>query len=498
MPDAASSKIKEKVRRLPPVPGVYLMKDRLGTILYVGKAKNLKKRVSTYFQPSRRRVDQPKIRALVSLIRDFEVIEVKSESEAILLEGKLIKEWKPRYNTDFTDDKRFLLVRVDMGSEIPRFRLVRNRTDERSRYFGPFAHAGPLRKTLHELRRKFGVVLADASPVRLGDGRYRLYDDVRGELYGFENEVTPAAYRERVERACGFLEGKTREWLEQLKEEMRRAADKRRFEKAAELRDIIAALEKPLLKTRKFARDPLRGPGPAADLEELAEALALDTPPQRIECFDISHISGTYAVASMVQFVDGRPEKAQYRRYRIRSFEGNDDYRAMEEVVGRRYRRLAGEEKPFPGLVVIDGGRGQVAAALKAFLVQGLEPPPLVGLAKKRETIVFTDERPALNLPESSGALRLLQRIRDEAHRFANTFNAALRSRRVRESVLDDFPGLGSVRREALLKHFRSFSRLKKATPQEIAQVDGIGPRRAQQLHRFLNAPAGGPDGSAT
>ncbi len=464
------------------------MKDRLGTILYVGKAKNLKKRVSTYFQPSRSRLEHPKIRALVTMIRDFEVIEVKSESEAILLEGKLIKEWKPRYNTDFTDDKRFPLVRVDLATEIPGFRLVRNRTDDRSRYFGPFAHAGPLRRALNELRRRFGVVLGDASPVKLPDGRYRLYDDVRGELYGFSNEVTVEEYRERVEQACGFLDGKAREWLEELKKEMETAAEKRRFEKAAELRDIIVALEKTLLKTRKFARDPLRAPGPEADLEDLGATLALDGPPERIECFDISHISGTYSVASMVQFANGRPEKAQYRRYKIRSFEGNDDFRAMEEVVGRRYRRLAGEGKPLPDLVVIDGGRGQVTAALKAFFVLDLIPPPLIGLAKREETILFPDERPSLNLPASSPSLRLLQRVRDEAHRFANTFNAELRSRRIRESILDDFPGLGQKRKQALMAHFRSLNRLKRATPEEIAEVDGIGPLSAARLHGFLNS----------
>lgn len=473
------------------------MKDRLGTILYVGKAKNLKKRVSTYFQPSRSRIHQPKIRALISMIRDFEVIEVKSESEALLLEGKLIKEWKPRYNTDFTDDKRFLLVRVDVEAAVPRFRLVRNRTDERSRYYGPFAHAGPLRRTLYELRRRFGVVLADAVPTRLPNGRYRLYDDVRQELSEFPNEVSAEEYRERVEQACGFLEGKAREWLEQLRREMAAAAEMRRFEKAAELRDVVLALEKTLLKTRKFARDPLVGLEPASELEGLRDVLQLECTPRAIECFDISHISGTYSVASMVRFVDGRPDKNQYRRYRIRSFEGNDDFRAMEEVVGRRYRRLADEQKPFPDLVVIDGGRGQVTAALKAFFALSLEPPPLIGLAKREETIVFPDERSPLNLPASSSPLRLLQRIRDEAHRFANTFNAELRGKRIRESILDDFPGLGPKRKAAVMARFRSLQRLKRATPREIAEVEGIGPRSAARLHAFLHARGPNSAGSA-
>ena len=172
MPVPERSKLKEKVRQLPDGPGVYLMKDRFGSVLYVGKAKNLKRRVGSYFQPSRRlRVEQPKVAAMLDLIRDFEILEVRSESEALLLEGKLIKEWKPKYNTDFTDDKRFLHVRVDLNQRFPRFRLVRFRSDERSLYFGPFAHSGPLRKTLHEMRHKFGILLGDGHPKQLPDGR---------------------------------------------------------------------------------------------------------------------------------------------------------------------------------------------------------------------------------------------------------------------------------------------------------------------------------------
>jgi excinuclease ABC subunit C len=206
MPAPAPANIKEKVRRLPHGPGVYLMKDRLGVIIYVGKAKDLKRRVSSYFQPARSAVVHPKIRALVRMIHDFEVIEVKSEPEALLLEGRLIKQYRPKYNTDFTDDKRFLLVRVDESLEIPHFGLVRFRKDDRARYFGPFAHSGHLRRTLAEMRRRFGVILGDANPHRLEDGRFRLYDDVRQEIYGHANEITPEDYRRRLDPACEFLE----------------------------------------------------------------------------------------------------------------------------------------------------------------------------------------------------------------------------------------------------------------------------------------------------
>ncbi|MBP7141793.1 MAG: excinuclease ABC subunit UvrC [Opitutaceae bacterium] len=492
--DESPPSLKEKVRQLPDRPGVYLMKDRLGRIIYVGKAKSLKKRVSSYFTPSRSMAAHPKIRALIETIADFDTLEVKSEPEALLLEGRLIKQWRPRYNTDFTDDKRFLLVRVDMAEEVPRMRLTRIRKDDRSRYFGPFAHSGLLRKTLAQMRRQFGVMLGDASPRKLPDGTWQLYDDVRQELYGFQNVTTAEEYRRRVEDACVFLDGKSREWLEALRAEMNGAAARQEFEKAAELRDVVFALEKTLEKTRKFERNhPLVSSDDAA-VAALGEVLGLPAPPRTIECFDISHISGTYVVASMVHFANGRPDKNNYRRFQIKSFIGNDDFRAMEEVVGRRYRRLRDESRLMPDLVVIDGGIGQIGAALKAFLALDLEPPALIGLAKKHETIIFPDARAPLNLPLNSPALNLLQRLRDEAHRFANTYNADLRSRKLRESRLDDFAGLGEVRRAALFEHFGDFDRLRAASAAEIREVPGFGPKLAVELHEFLHRRAPAPE----
>jgi excinuclease ABC subunit C len=488
MPASDPVNLKEKVRHLPDKPGVYLMKDRLGRIIYVGKANSLKRRVSSYFQPGRARLLlQPKIRALIPMISDFDTVEVKSEPEALLLEGKLIKQWRPRYNTDFTDDKRFLLVRVDPREELPRFRLTRIKKDDRSRYFGPFAHSGLLRKTLNQMRRQFGILLGDVTPQKLPDGTWRLYDDVRQEIYGGIHTVTSEAYRSRVEDACTFLEGKSREWLEALRGEMMAAAERQAFEKAAELRDVVFALEQTLAKTRRFERlDPTRPAGDEEALRVLGEALSLPGPPRTIECFDISHISGTFVVASMVHFANGRPDKDNYRRFQIKSFIGNDDFRAMEEVVGRRYRRLSQEGKLFPDLVVIDGGRGQIGAALKAFVGLDVMPPAIIGLAKKHETVFFPDARAPLNLPLNHPGLNLLQRVRDEAHRFANTYNAVLRSKKIRESVLEDFGGLGPVRRAALLTHFGSIDRLRAARVEDIAEVPGFGPKLAVELHAFL------------
>jgi excinuclease ABC subunit C len=480
--------LKSKVRDLPDRPGVYLMKDRLGRIIYVGKAKSLKKRVSSYFQPGRARAlrHQPKIRTLIEMITDFDIVEVRSEPEALLLEGKLLKQWRPKYNTDFIDDKRFLLVRLDLDAELPRFVLTRFKKDTRSRYFGPFAHSGLLRKTLATMRKKFGILLADTTPRQISPGTWQLYDDVRAELYGWPNVVTAEEYRPRVAQACEFLDGKSREWLAALREEMMTRAARQEFEKAAELRDVVLALERTLARTRKFTRDFTQARPDEDALQQLQEALGLAAPPAHMECFDISHISGTFVVASMVHFAAGRPDKDQYRRFQIKSFIGNDDFKAMEEVVARRYRRLIAEQKPFPDLVVIDGGRGQVAAALKAFVGLDCMPPPMIGLAKKLETIIFPDQRAPLNLPLGHPGLNLLQRLRDEAHRFANTYNADLRSRKIKESILDDFPGLGEKRKAALLAHFGSLEKLRAASAEQIAAAPGFGPKFAAQLRVFL------------
>jgi len=497
MPPPNRQQLKEKLRRLPDSPGVYLMKDRFGTILYIGKAKMLKRRVTSYFQSSRRHQNtQPKIRAMVDLVHDVDIIEVNSESEALLLEGKLIKQWKPKYNTDFVDDKHFLLIRVDIENPLPRFRLVRFRQSERSLYYGPFANSGHLRKTLAEMRLKFGILLHDAQPLQQADGSWKIYDDMRADISGHSNLITTEDYQQRVELACTFLDGKSKDWLKQLELNMLAAAAEQNFEQAADHRDLLFALRSTLERTRKFVRDPLllKPTRTQAILEDLAEALSLPQTPTHIECFDISHISGSFCVASMVHFAEGRPDKAQYRRFKIKSFVGNDDFRAMEEVVGRRYARLHRENKPFPNLIIIDGGRGQVSAALKAFLARGLEPPDLIGLAKKEETVIFTDHREPLKLPDHSQARRLLQRIRDEAHRFANAFNAELRSKRIRETILDDFPNLGPTRRAALLSSFKTIQNLKAASAEDLLNVTGIGPKLAQSLYHFLQQQSESPE----
>ncbi len=480
--------LKEKVRRLPNTPGVYLMKDRLGQILYVGKAKNLKRRVSSYFQPSRKfSHQQPKVNAMIELIRDFETHVVRSDAEALLLESKLIKQHKPRYNTMLTDDKRFLMIRVDLHNPIPKFQLVRTKKDTKSRYYGPFPYSKLVRATYREMQQKFGILLNNAtpSPIR-NDGTFQLYQDARAEIYGHPNEITPEQYLERVENACQFLEGKSKEWLQEIEEAMQTASQNLQFEKAAELRDLSKALRETLSPNRKFRHDLRMDPDPMVPVHKLQETLQLEDLPDHIECFDISHISGSFCVASMVHFHNGKPDKNQYRRFKIKTFIGNDDFRAMNEVVGRRYLRLHNENKPFPKLLLIDGGKGQVNAALAAFEMNQLPPPPIIGLAKREETIVYPEQQPDLHLTRTHPALRLLQRIRDEAHRFANNFNAELRSKAIRTSILDEVPGIGPSRKQKLLEHFNSLPQLKKASVEQLQSIPGIGQKFAETLHSYL------------
>jgi excinuclease ABC subunit C len=421
-------------------------------------------------------------------VADMEWHEVRSETEALLLEGKLIKRWRPRWNILFRDDKQFPQVRVDLADPLPKFRIVRARTTDACRYFGPFPHQQAVRRTLNEMRKKFGILLADSTPTAQPDGTWKLYDDARSEIQKHANVVTTEEYAARVTEACAFLEGKVETWAEQVEADMRKAAAERDYEKAASLRDLLDALKRTTEKSRRFLREnPLPRRDEAGALASLAAALGLERPPATAECFDISHISGTLAVASMVRFVDGQADKSGYRRFKIKSFEGNDDFRSMQEVVGRRYTRLHEEHRAFPELVIIDGGLGQVGAALAAFKEHDLAPPPLIGLAKREETIVFPDGR-ELKLPRHDVGLALLMRIRDEAHRFANDFNAELRSRKLRESLLDEMPGLGPKRKEALLAHFGSIQKLRKATVEEIAEVAGLSDKLAGEVKAYLEA----------
>ncbi|MBI4659911.1 MAG: excinuclease ABC subunit UvrC [Verrucomicrobia bacterium] len=519
------------------------MKDRFGTVIYVGKARDLRKRVSQYFHPSRRHGWDLKLTALIEAVHDFDVHLVRSEPEAVLLEGKLIKEFHPRYNVSFRDDKRFLLLKVNLNDPVPRFTLSRLKQDDGARYFGPFASSGALRRTLAMVRRKFN--LRGCRPLTPSEPDYRhcLFANLKYCTAPCIGNVTRDQYLLQVQAACEFLDGQSEEMEADLEEEMKKAAAALEFERAAQLRDLLADLRRTTQKTNKFVRLPYKLPvaiDPEGDLTELAQALGLAAPPRRIEGFDISNISGTFAVASMVSFRLGRPDRANYRRFKMKTVTGQDDFACMAETIQRRYSRLlreravqwpvvsgqwpvaseqesvvsdqlpvargqgaeAGESQiadrksqipnSLPDLILIDGGKGQLNAACAELAKLELSHIPILGLAKEFEEIYRPGESEPLRLGHETGALKLLQRVRDESHRFANTYNAKLRLRKISESILDEFPGIGDQRKAALLKRFGSVHRLRLATVEQIAEVPGFGGKAAVELKAFLEARSAG------
>ena len=344
--------LQKKLRDVPHRPGVYVIRDRFSRIIYVGKARDLRRRLANYFTPSRRSKADLKTRALIDSATNYEWHLVRSDAEAVLFEGRLIKEWRPKYNISFRDDKRFLLVRVQMNDAIPRFELTRLRREDGARYFGPFANAGALRTTLQAIRMQFGLRSCRPLEPTERDFRHCLDHVIKNCSAPCVGRISREEYRIRVERACEILEGKSREMSVSIEAAMERAAEKLDFEKAASLRNLLNDLRETSKPMRRFTRQSLPNSiDPVGDVMELGEALGLAVPPRSMECFDISNISDNHIVASMVRFRDGVPERESYRRYRITTSKGQNDFASMAEVISRRYRRLLHEAaKSFPEL----------------------------------------------------------------------------------------------------------------------------------------------------
>jgi len=484
--ETVSPEFTKQLRDLPHRPGVYLFRDRFHRVIYVGKAKDLHRRVGQYFHPSRRMGADLKTRALLESIAELETHGVKSEPEAILLEGRLIKEYRPRYNVSFRDDKRFLMVRLDMDEPFPKFQTTRMKREDKARYFGPFAHSGALRQTLSLMRRKFG--LRSCRPEVPGERDYRHCLDhvIKNCSAPCVGRISREEYGERVKQACEFLEGKTQEMREDLKAAMKKAAERRDFEKAASLRNLVEDLKKTTRPAKRFFRDLPTTVVPERDLEILRDVLGLIAVPARIECFDISNISDTHSVASMVVFRDGRPSRPAYRRYRIQGVAGQDDVGCMAEVIRRRCARWKSEGSTPPDLIVVDGGKGQLGAAVRELREGGWAEVPAIGLAKQNEEIFRPGRPDPIVLPKENGAIRLLQRVRDEAHRVANGYHQLLMKKRMEMSELDSIPGVSGVRKRALLKKFGSVGRVAKATVAQLAEVEGVGEKVAGAIAAYF------------
>ncbi len=445
------SHLLARARTLPKEPGVYLMKNEKGVVIYVGKAANLPDRVSSYFVPSAD-LGGPKQRMLDE-VRDFETLVCESEWEALLTENRLIKDIKPRYNVRLTDDKTFPYLVVTTREDFPRVFVSRNPAgvgeDGRregalrgARVFGPFVNAGALREAVQVLQRVFRFRTCSLDIVA-GDERNARFRPCL--LYAINQCTAPCAdrigreqYREDVERFVRFLSGTRTAMLRELKESMDEAARGLRFEKAAALRDQLRALEK--LGERASVGDMWQPEAeslilePGKALRTLQGALKLETPIRCMECIDIAHLQGGETVGSKVCFIDGRPFKSEYRRYRIQTAQGgNDDYAAIREVVCRRYREAGDGQELYPDLIIIDGGLGQLHAALEAFRLLQRRPPMVISLAKKEELIYAQERSEPIRLARTNAGLKLCQAIRDEAHRFAQHYHHVLRRKRTLE-----------------------------------------------------------------
>jgi excinuclease ABC subunit C len=601
----------QRLRALAPAPGVYLMRDAQGNVIYVGKAMRLRDRVRSYFQ-SPRHVDA-KTRELVRHIVDFDVIRTDTPTEALILENELIKRYLPRYNVMLKDSKTYPYLKIT-NEEWPRIISTRRITDDGGRYFGPYTSAGSAYRTLNLLNRLF--------PYRKCDKRITGNEEVC--LYFHLHQCTAPCiaavdrdtYMHAIESAAKFLNGRADEILSALEEEMAQAADAWNFERAAEVRDRISAINHVLerqkivspnqdnadvvsvatgeggdagvqvgflrggrllgseffpMSARIEDRPPEilsgflsqfyaeaavvppailldhelpEGDGPllaewlagrrggsvsiavpkrgrkrelvemvamsasenleqsrlrylsdeqrmTGAMSELAEALDLPRLPRRIECFDISNLHGTNPVASMIVFEDGRPAKKEYRRFTIKSVQGSNDFAMMREVITRRFRHARDEEPDgkwasLPDLVIVDGGKGQLSAAIAGLRDANWTDQAIVSLAKENEELYVPGNPGPIVLPRDSQALFLVQRVRDEAHRFAVTFHRQRRSKSTFQSQLDEIPGVGPKRKQALLRRFGSLKAIREAPTEDLAAVPGIGRSVAEQIKAAL------------
>lgn len=594
--------VQEKLQLLPNSPGVYIMKDEQGRIIYVGKAVVLKNRVRQYFQNSRNH--SAKVKAMVAKIADFETIITGSEIEALILECNLIKQHRPRYNISLKDDKTYPYIKVTVAEPYPRVFITRRVVKDGSRYFGPYTDAGAVHATLKLLRRLFPL----RSCRQMTAQRPCLEYHIKRCLAPCTGKVDAQEYAAMIRSVCFFLEGRSEAVEKDLEQGMQAAAEDFAFERAARLRDQLTAVRKirekqnivtgsgdqdaiglarseqgvclqvllirggkmvggehfmmngsedeadasiltaflkqyydratfvpreillPLeiedeilieawLSEKKAAKVALEQPrrGTKKDIvimaannaqkyladaatkleravaqttgavEDLGRYLGLAALPRRMECFDISHIQGSETVASMVVFEDGMPKKSAYRRFKIKSTEGKpDDFLSMREVTSRRYGKADVED--MPDLIIIDGGKGQLSSALEIIRGAGHFEVPVVGLAKQFEYIFREQESDPVILPRNSPALFLVQRIRDEAHRFAITYHRQLRGKRNLVSVLDHVNGIGPKRRQLLWKHFGTLEKIKQASVNDMAALPGMTVPAAQAVYNFFAA----------
>ncbi len=500
-----NKRLEKKLKQLPTTPGVYFHKDSGGRIIYIGKAANLRNRVRQYFQKSRYR--DPKTDILVSEIADIEWTQVETEADALFLEAELVRRYQPRFNILLRDDKSLQFVRIDYKSDYPTVDITRRPLDDDAEYFGPYVNGGALKKALRYLRRAFPYAIKKPN----GAKRVNLYYHLGLDPGLEEGRTNLRDYRANLRKLMQYLRGERMKLMRDIERDMKKAARAKDFEKAAALRNQLFAL-KELNRQILFSDKELQDANRDQALVELASLLELAKPPRRIEGFDISHMQGTNNVASMVVFINGLPDKASYRKFKMR-IPGNDDFAHMNEVVTRRLREENRKKWGLAQLMLIDGGRGQLSAALAARDNTGQENIPMIGLAKKEEEIIIhksaslpgveiqkiverarrlgayineSDVFINILLPNNLPLVKLLQRIRDESHRFAVSYHSVLKRSRQTASVLDEIPGVGPATRKKLIKTFGSARGVMAAESTELQKV--LGAQRGQSVHRYLSS----------
>jgi excinuclease ABC subunit C len=427
----------EKVKQFPTTPGVYLMKDAQGRVIYVGKAKNLRSRAGHYFTQAA--AEDRRTADLVRAIADLDFLPADSEVDALLMEARLVKDVQPRFNIELKDNKSFPYLQIRIREDFPRVEFTRTPRRRGVKLYGPFTSAKSLRAAIQVLQRifKFRTCSLD---IKEDDQRWRWFrpcilHNIRQCTAPCNFRVSKEEYRKQIRALRLVLAGKKEKLIKEMEREMAEASAALQFEKAARLRDDVQALRSLSLRgdvdkdvqPEVFQIDPKKG------LAGLRKVLGLAQTPRVIEGVDIAHLGGQETVASLVRFIDGLPFKPGYRRYRIRSVQGVDDFASIREVVSRRFRWLSQEEEVFPDILLIDGGKGQLNAALEAFQLMGIEPPCLISLAKREEEVYRPGEGEPLRLSRHGAALRLLQYVRDEAHRFAQHYHHILRRKKLEE-----------------------------------------------------------------
>jgi len=470
IPDA----LKQRIRELPATPGVYFFKDRDGVAIYIGKAISIRRRVSGHFRYYGESFSKEGI--MLSQVWSIDSLETPTEAEALLLEASCVKEYQPKYNQDLRDDKSYPYLKIT-SEDLPRLLVVRGRKSDGGKYFGPYTDARLLRQAVQFLRRRFPLRTCTNLPEKA------CLDFHLGLCGGHcEGQESKEHYRQVVRDLERFLEGRRDSLVKELARRMREHAKNKEYEEAKALLQTLQALSR---LPRKSGRSPV-----AEDaLRQMQEVLALPRRPARLECFDISNIHGSEAVGSLVVFVDGKPSRSDYRRFRIRGIKGIDDYLMMRQVVGRRYERVLAERGPLPDLVVIDGGKGHLAAARKELERLGLSALPIISIAKEHEHIFSPHRQTPYIFSPTSPFLAVIRHLRDEAHRFAIAYHRRLHKKEALISLLDGVPGVGPKTRELLFKRVGSARTIRSLEPGELARRGRIRLDLAVKIIEALKGP---------